>query len=230
MNLSRFFDSNRTCPICGNHLTLYAQIMDSSLYMESPEHDGGRPGRHFALVDKTASAQHLGKDEVQNNFISLIDDETVFENDPKFESWMTPQIYFYLLCNPAGFKFESYGNYHISLYNGCYYRSSATYNIKKNDNSHIILPKDDVNNEIIVKDEAFSFKKYENAVEKVYMVKLDHEKDKTILWYYAVKDEERKDGFKPNILEKELPILRDGLNMVDYNKIIERLDRWILIS
>jgi len=143
-------------------------------------------------------------------------------------------IYFFYLCNPKGIKQKGFADFSISLYKGCYYRSTPFYEFKQSEDKTWAL--DTVNpdfKEIVNKDESFAFNSIEDNLEKVYMMNLDHEKKETMLWYYSVTEEDKKvKGFRPKLFEKSVPLLsnRPKLGREDRARLIERFDGWIIMS
>jgi len=144
------------------------------------------------------------------------------------------QIYFFYLCNPKSIKQKGFADFSISLYKGCYYRSTPFYEFKQSPNK--IWSLDIVNpdyKKIVNKDESFAFNSLENNLEKVYMINLDYEKKETLLWHYSITDEDKKvKGFRPNLFEKTIPLLpsRPKLGREHRDRLIERFNSWIIMS
>jgi hypothetical protein len=87
---------------------------------------------------------------------------------------------------------------------------------------------------IDIRDEIFTFKYHRDEVsEKVYILNLDYENNKTLFRYYTFTMEENKDiGFEPEYFEKDLPLLsvRPNFKIEDRTKLIDRMNGWILMS
>ena len=142
-------------------------------------------------------------------------------------------IYFFYLCNPSGIHVKEWGDYEISLYKGCYYRDTPFYEFEKGDDKRWYLQPKDKSLTNIIGHESYSFKQVKNEYEKVYMVSLDYEKAITTLWYWGATLEERSHpDFKPNLFEKDMPLLKTRLKagIQDREKTIDRLNSWILMS
>ncbi len=137
------------------------------------------------------------------------------------------------MCNPSGIKTKSWGDYEIEAYNACYYRSSPFFELDRDKRGVFVKMLTDEHQDILTKDECFSLKANSKECEKVYIVNLDHIDKETTLWYYTVSSEQKETlGFKPNLFEKKLPLLKSLPKLTGENrdKFIERLDGWIIMS
>jgi hypothetical protein len=223
MTLNKFIQQKQTCPICAEPLQLYMQFVnsrcfrakeiDNSVYRFDPfvvgDVSNSNKNEHFFVSGETGDYQIIYKDNPP----------------PDLENHA---VFFFYLCNPAGFNKKSKG-YEINAYKGCYYRSTPYLEIKKDGKLEFTVEK-----EIDSKDEVFCLRDRLSNSERVFIFSLAHAANKTKLWYYSVTEEDRKQkGFKPKLFSKELPLVRSEIKVLTKEekvKMIERLDGWILMS
>jgi len=226
MRLKEFIDYNKSCPICGNELRLYMQWTYSYAFEGQILEDGSL---YFSPMVEIFKGKDAADEycllELDNNGIA----NYVFSNTELKSEAERHQIYFFFLCNPAGFRIKN-TDYDINLYKGCYYRSTPLFEIREKERFvNIFLD----SNNIINKDEAFSFKRKTKEIEKVYMLNFDYEDKNTTLWYFTITSEEKlmKD-FKPKLFHKKLPLLSMKLktSLEDREKLFDKLDSWIIMS
>jgi hypothetical protein len=231
MKLSEFLHFNSHCPICGETLSLYMQWVDSVCFKGVKFGDDTYKFYPFVGAKKDGDIKEDDHMLLQDKGT---DADCTFSSAKMLQESKRFDIYFFFLCNPSGFKVKSWGDYEISLYQGCYYRDTEFFEFEKNKQSKkwILTPKDK-NADLLMKHEAYSFKDIKNENERVYMVNLDYEKKQTTLWHYATTTEEReKEDFKPNLFSKEMPLLKTRIKagIDDRERLIDRLNSWILVS
>lgn len=231
MKIHEFLHFNRTCPVCEEPLSLYLQWMNSTCFKAKIiDHD----------TYKLEQCLCIQKDFNKDDYMILHDMEDAFSiqfNTSKIREMSKMRLmYFFFLCNHSGLKENSPTDCEISLYTGCYYRQSASFEYKKDPHNgkvwHLELV-EQKDKDLINRNESFSFNTRTAEVEKVYMIDLDHQDKKTTFWYYTVNEEERKiPYFKPKILEKEMPLLtvRPKLDLQDREKLLSRLNSWVILS
>lgn len=234
MRLKEFLDFNSNCPICGEPLHLYMQWTHSYIFKASrvePDSYMFEPSNDIFKNDGTDDDSYMML-SVADNVVS-----SAFSNSKLLAEAKKHHIYFYFICNPAGIKKESWGDYKINLYKGCYYRATPLMELQRDEDSEIkkwnlnLLEKD--NQDLIQKHESYSFKTRIKNNERVYMLDLDWEKKETSLWFYSVTEEEKKiKGFKPNIFEKKMPLLknRPKVDLENRQRLLDRFDGWIIMS
>lgn len=232
MNLCDFLHFNNGCPVCGNSLTLYAQVLNGTLWRAKYEQDGVYYFEQFKSADMEPGGE--------NDFFQLVDRGETFHIDygspevhQKSKTW---SIFFYFMCNSAAIEDSYHDNYNINPYMSCYFCSSQFLEFKKNsDNIWALLPLDELNTTLgPVRDEIFTFKVVQdNGNEKVYILNLNNEDKITYLVHYNMSPEEKADKkFEPKIFKKELPALsvRPNFDIGQREQLISRLDSWILMS
>jgi len=245
MSLSQFLNFNHTCPICDEPLHLYMQQVGSSCFEAKLIEPNLYEFNTFKVMKGySGTIETTNNAAVPQEKMLLLDKGNSFEM--KWENASAKaeakkfQIYFFFLCNPAGFVDKVWGDYEINLYKGCYYRSTPFMEYqKKYANNEDVWTLETTNKDqadIINKDEAYSFKQKPatpEGLERVYMVNLDYEKKATTLWHYSTTESERKkENFKAKLFEKEMPLLgtRIKAGPEDREKLLERLDGWIMLS
>jgi len=232
MRLNEFLHFNSHCPICGNPLNLYMQWMDSICFKAVRSSNDLYKFFLFTGVKKDG--------DIKDDDYMLLQDKGTdidisFSSSRMLQESKKFSIYFFLLCNPSGFRMKKWGDYEISIYRGCYYRDTPFFEFEKNPNERkkwILQPKDK-SLDIIMKHESYSFKKSNETHEKVYTITLDYEYKKTTFWYYKTTEEERqKEDFEPSALRKEMPLLKTRIKagIEDRDKLIDRMDSWVLVS
>lgn len=230
IDLAAFINYNSHCPICGEKLTLYAQVMNSACFVGkqvSPQHIKFVP---HLLTEKLGAGTHSL--DLVNGHWKINSECLAFTSNAKAR---VDYLYLFFLCNPAGFKLNSNNHdYEINLYKGCYNRSTPLLKFertRKNKHKKRLVYSDQTTSLHCRED--FSFKKFHDATEKVYMLSLQEQHKQTVLWYYSVTDEQKKSpGFKPSVFEKAMPPLnkRPDFSIENRDKLLERFDSWILMS
>jgi len=231
--LTDFLHFNRQCPLCGEPLGLYMQWIGSLCFRALPSNP--RTPNIYDFHPILGSDKDLSTDDCFENNMLLADHgdylATEFDSNKMRNEAKKYQMYFFFLCNPLGIKKKHAGKHEISLYKGCYYRSSPFMEFKKDDNDNWSLQFLNSESLLINKQESFAVKHYLNDTEKVYMLSLNHDKQETAFWYYSVTDSQKKEtNFKPKLFEKKMPLLKKRPNFENQEKLVERFDSWIIMS
>jgi len=228
-NLHQFLQFNQKCPICQNPLTLYMQWINSICFKAKQKKDN-----EFQFKPFKCKNDRVDDDDYLSLYNHSSNIETRFGTSKISMEAKRYQMYFFLLCNEGGFK-DAFEDYEINIHRGCYYRSTPILEFKKQARlKHWkleVIDKD--HTKLVNADEVFSFKKTSAELEKIYMLQLNYTSDKTIFMHYAITPNQRKDDkFEPNILAKELPLLNVRLNLEldNRDKLISRLDSWVIMS
>jgi hypothetical protein len=231
MNLCQFLDFNKDCPVCGEPLTLYAQVLDGPLWKSFKTKTGVY---HFE--------QYKGKNQDfgQDDFFWLINSVDEFDLDFSsakiYQNSKTWTFFFFFMCNEAGFEDSPSDDYALNPCTACYYRSSPFLEFKQNEDKNWRLTRshgtDTIEGE--VKDEIFSFPVPQpNGGEKMYVLNMDYENKSTILRYFSLTEDQKADkDFDPNIFKLKLPIpnVRPNFDRATRSALISRFDSWILMS
>jgi len=140
-------------------------------------------------------------------------------------------VYFYYLCNPRAINDLGY-DHQIDIYYGCYYRSTPLIQLGEDKSKpQQLLVKYIQDNGIINRDEYYVVKNKTGDLEKVYLIVLDNEEKKTVFHHYTVTDvEAAQENFEPKLLEREMPLLNTRINFEDKEKLINRLESWVIMS
>jgi hypothetical protein len=148
------------------------------------------------------------------------------------------QFFFFKACGTEAFE-DNKTDYDINTYDICYYRSSPFYEFMPSSfpyGPRLIRSFSEIREGLTNRDETFVFKTMnKEELEKVYILNLDHESEKTKLWYYTTTPEQREkqEAFEPKFFEKnDLPLLRSPLDLrlENRDKLVAKLDTWILMS
>jgi hypothetical protein len=228
MNISDFLRFNRRCPICDEPLGLYMQWIDSVCFRAKVVGDDT-----YQFDSYIGTNKGIKTDDLWESTITMFDrgDEVgvKFSTSALRIEGEKHQAYLFYLCNPAGFKKQSWGEFEISTYKGCYYRASPM--IQMRDFKYEVINPD--HKDIVNGKEAFCLKVKTKELEKVYTIEVNDEEKKTNFWYYSVSESEKaKTYFKPNLFSKEMPLLptRFKLDLRDRSNLIDRLDAWLIMS
>lgn len=237
MRLNEFLHFNNQCPVCGEPLHLYMQWIDSACFKARQAGEGV-----YQFNAAMGTNKDIATDDCWMDHMLLADRgdcfETQFSSSKLGNEAKKYQIYFFYLCNELGIQKKSWGDYEISLYKGCYYRSTPLMEFRRDDDQESKKWSLQVTNPehaaIINKDEAFCLHDKKSTVERVYMFNLDHVDGETTIYHYSVSDEEKNTkGFTPKLFQKELPLLKNRPKVrtpEDQAKFIERFDSWIIMS
>jgi len=242
-----FLNFNQHCPICKEPLTLYMQWTGSQIDYVKKLFVSSRLDNKVIMFEehavfKNKSNSGFGTDygdkkkklpeivmllkEEGNNYIASFNTLSTAKMAKEQDS-----VYFYYLCNPRAINDLGY-DHQIDIYYGCYYRSTPLIQLSEDKSKpQQLLVKYIQDNEIINKDEYYVVKNKIGDLEKVYLIVLDNEEKKTIFHHYAVTDAEAaQENFEPKLLEREMPLLNTRINFEDREKLINRLESWIIFS
>lgn len=229
-----FLHFNKHCPLCNEPLTLYMQWVDGPCWRAHKQEE------NMLRFDQYACRNvGLEKSGLENEYLDL----TVY-GDAHFWDYKLQfsvpglqqqakrfQTYFFYLCNPKAFKMTQNGkSYDLVPYRGCYHRSSTMLELAEKDGAWKYQPANKEKN-LWCREETFTFKKQLQEIEKVYILTMDGEEEKTKMWYYTISDEQKKNGGpKSKVFEKFLPPMNRRPNVRDKRAMMDRLDSWIIIS
>lgn len=226
MNLSEFLKFNHNCPICDEPLTLYMQCNDNTLW-KSTRKDNKYTFEPYKLINHPFTKEDVMEVIVDGDNVGF----TFTGSDLKRE-YKTWNLNFSVMCNKSGFNIKGNYSYDINPYYACYVRTTPWMEFKQTEEKvwelNVINPDHD---KLTNLDENFCFKVITNDLEKVYMLNLDYESDKTRLWHYVVTAAQRDDEhYEPKLFEKEMPLMGVRPKFENKDKFIDRMDSWILIS
>lgn len=241
MKLCEFLHFNHHCPICGEKLTLFMQWftrtnavcfkgvpIDQDLYRFMPYLGGEAEKGEVNFWEEGMLLKDYGE-----SFETQIINSRLMQEAKKY------QIYFFYLCNPKGFdtKNKAFGDYDISMYKGCYFRSTVEMEFRRDDDQESKNWSLQVTNpdsiDIVNKEESYAIKTRNDKVEKVYLINLDNEQKTTTLWHYSVTEEQRKiKDWEPKLFKTEMPLLpsRPDVSEENREKLVNRFDSWIIMS
>lgn len=239
MNLSKFLDFNKHCPVCGESLTLYLQVSEGPLWRAKTTKAGDI---YFKLIKGDATTV---EPESFVHLVNHLDNFDVYFSDKKvmnqFNDW---SFFFYYMCNEDAIEDKPYNTWVINPYVGCYVRSSPYVRFAVNEKDEWELTRSKDKNEddqdglfdlppSQTRDEICIFKVQSHDLEKIYALDFDYQTAHTILRYYATTAAERQIvDFEPKVFKKELPMLgaRPNFELARRPELISRLDSWILMS
>jgi hypothetical protein len=231
--LKEFLNFNTHCPSCKNPLTLFMRwsgdIIDNDYRLFRFHH---KPNENIAFreIKQDNKYPQNSKHSLGINGIIYPNTNSITFNTTSAEKIIQNQdsIYFFFICNPSSIEYLS-NDYEINVYDSCYFRSSFPVKFVKNDNrlcpTYIEPPGNHIANEHFT-----ILDKKENS-EKVYVLTVSHEDNKTYLMYYSVDNEQTSDeAFTPKVFTKELPLLKTSPDPSDKDKLLERMNSWIIMS
>lgn len=229
MSISKFLSFNKSCPVCSEPLTLFMQQHGSTLW---------RAKATGVVNTYTFTPFKFPKDKVDDFTLISDKDSAILTSSASIMAEAKKlTMHFFYLCNEGGIDItsESSYDYEINLYKGCYYRSSADMEFKKNDDKQWNMSEvREDGKDIVSQEESFSFKKnLEPDLERVYMLSIKTLEGCTDLWFYETSAEQRaQESYEPKLFEKKMPLLktRPKFDIKDRDKLLSRLDSWILIS
>lgn len=233
MNLSQFLHFNEHCPVCGDSLSLFAQVNNGPLWRAKCPTPGILHFDQFQIKTDSLGSDDFFWLEESPDGVSMD-----FSSSTVYQAAKTWSLFFFFLCNQDSIEDVTATSYGINPYVACYYRSTPFLELKKNeDGSDRWALKEIMGSAPIegnIRDEIFVMKSVQpNDDEKVYVLNLDHETKNTILRYYQITSTDRKNKyFDPNIFKKDLPPLsvRPNFDLENRSQLLSRLDNWILLS
>ena len=235
MNFQNFLNYNHSCPICGEPLTLYLQWIRMAPFRATSHQFDMIEFKPFELpqVDLGLGIKSPNPPKVDPKEYILLSDQAskicAKSHDLHEKLEKEASLYLFFLCNPAGFIRKPWGDHEISLYKGCYYRSTPLFKLEDG-NIELISPGLEL---IVNQNESFAFSSKKNDLEKVYLLNINRASSVTTLWYYVVTDEEKaKEHFRPNVFEKKIPLLKTQVKAGPEHReeLLARFDNWILMS
>ena len=232
MDLCEFLHVHHNCPVCGEPLTLYCQILDGPLWKAQRISTEVWGFEQFKNINKDFQNHDdwFWLTDTGNNF------DIEFSSSKIYQSSKTWTLFFFYMCNEDSVEEVPGEGYGINPYLACYVATTPFLEFKENQDKHWRLALSDPFDTIAgnVRDEIFTFKAMQpNGNEKVYILNIDNETKATILRYYVATPEEMKDkDFEPKVLKLDLPQLgtRPNFNLEDRQKLIDRFDGWIIMS
>ncbi len=234
MKLSDYLHTNEACPVCGEPLKLYMQVTDGPLWGSSlvsvdslifekrtrlPPEEGAISGDYFWIT--------ISGDDYNFNFSG----SNILQHS---KTW---NVFFFYLCNDKAIENKYGTDYEIDPYQACYFRSCPfmEFVLDSNDKKwklELASGADLIDGK--TRDEICIFKtQHDGGLEKVYILSLDYESKLTTLRFFKTTDKDRANrDFEPKIFKKELPLLnvRPNFDMSERDKLIDRLNSWIIMS
>jgi len=222
MSINDFINFNNTCPICNNKLTLYMQI-DSFACFKGKFVNGNYYFTQFYYKD-----DRIAEDD--KIIMSLHDSKFRIVSSKSIREILENNIFFlFYLCNDKGFVKEV-GDYHISLYQGCYHRSSPDLKLE---NNIVTLCNEKITEQNA--NESFNIVSmdHDENIEEVFGLSMNYAENLTDFYFYSSSREERdKDDFEPKIFEKHMPLLptRPSFSLEGKERLIQKMKSWIFMS
>lgn len=237
-----FLSFNKTCPICQNPLTLFMKWSSYDLSInklfQAHQMDSNKYQFQEYILDSSIENSTISNRIFKNTKISMILELINNECNFKFNSLIVEklakeqeELFFYYLCKPRGIKEENI----VNIYESCYYRATPFMKFVSNETSLLKIKQLDDQNANINGLECFAIKDQTTNPEmkKIYIVYLNYLDKKLSLFYYtAAPEQEASENYDPNTFVKEIPLPQNRLNL-DINardKLISRMDSWILMS
>jgi hypothetical protein len=242
MNLRDFLSFNQHCPVCQEPLTLYCQALGGDLWKSTVDRD--RSTYRFNVVGEPAfdGVKKQGTFCLTDNGTSF---GLQFDKDGNEDSLLSKDLFFYMMCNPAGLDLkQNFGSKEINPYKACYYRSSTFAKIRigsdGDKNIWSLEPREAILNkkngeptDLTNKMEVFSFVIKTYNTDKVYLLEINYTKNNmTLRTYSGTGDERFDDKFEPKIFTKEFPIPNQRLNFntTEREALVNKFDQWVLFS
>lgn len=226
MKLHEFLNFNHSCPICEEPLHIYMQTVSGPLWKNTSSDINEL---QFSIRSGTLPNYYYDKSVYNQNALITIssssNETNITLNNELLNNNNNNKFYFFFLCNPKGID---PANNTIKVYDGCYYRSSPYFQLNKGE----LIMSNDLQKDIINAHETYTLQSNKDDLDKIYILDLNWQKNKTTLWHYAVNTEQKKTrGFKPHIFEKEMDAIKSRPNLKEgTSKLLDRLDGWILMS
>ena len=136
MKIQEFINYNHICPICEEPLGMYMQWIDSLLFRAKQIEPNVFV---FKPILSTGSQDPFDKYKEDYFIMDLTSGKLQTDFTPEIRSLAKKyNMFLFFLCNPAGIKVKSWGDYEIEPYRGCYYRSSPFLEMKGHDRNYEI--------------------------------------------------------------------------------------------
>lgn len=204
--------NNGICPLCNNKLNVYLHFHDLALFKAK---------------------------EVNNDFIFTIndfvkypfdsEDKIIISKDFKIDLLiknainLNSEFNIFYICNESCIE-NKYGMITTYTDNVCYLAITSNYKIyHKNDNYSIHYFYDDMN--LPISSEIFSIENNKNNSNKKYILELNYTSNQTIIWYYV-----GSYSMTNNVFTKTFSLLPKRPDFTNKEKLLSRLDSWILMS
>lgn len=230
MKLNEFLHSNNDCPVCGKRVGLYLSVLQGPVWKANEKTGSFRSFNQIMCKNDQLS---------DNDIFAIIDDEVgcelKYSNHSMLKLAKDWKFFLFKLCNEQSIEEESNTSYSIDPYKACYYCTSPCMSLRVNENDlYEFNTTPEETTEGSFRDEIFIFKILEeNSDEKLYILNLDYENKNTILRFCNTTLDQRSDeSFEPKMFKKELPLMsvRPNFDLSERDKLISRLDSWILMS
>ncbi len=101
MRFNKFLDFNKSCPICGESLTLYLQLLDSMCFRGIPIL--GSSSRSYRFEQFKCINSEFNDEYIDMDFTET-GTEIIFSSDKLKNKVLENQMYLFFLCNDNGFK------------------------------------------------------------------------------------------------------------------------------
>lgn len=233
--LKEFLDFNTHCPSCKKPLTLFMRWSGGA---GDPIGDDYKLFQFYLNKKQNLAFQEIKQNNkffqntktMEINGILYPDTNSITFNTSSAEKIIQNQdyVYFFFLCNPDAIEHLSY-DYEIDAYKACYFRSSFPVKFSKNNN--LLSPSYLEVYPHLLCDESFTLIDKKEHQENIYVLTLSYEDDQTLLKHYSVTNEQAaQEDFEPVVFSKEFPLLKIRPDPSDKEKILKRLNGWIIMS
>lgn len=207
-----FNSINGICPLCNNKLSIYLHFYDLALFKAKEINDdfiftiNNFVKYPFDAEDKIIISKDFKIDLLIKNAINLNSEFNIF-----------------YICNESCIE-NKYGMITTYTDDVCYLAITSNYKIyHKNDNYSIHYFYDD--ERLPISSEIFSIENNKNNINKKYILELNYISSQTIIWHYI-----GSDPTTPNVLNKTFGLLPKRPDFTNKEKLLSRLDSWILMS
>jgi hypothetical protein len=233
----KFFEKKKRCPTCNKKLSLYLCIDNVSTFKNQVIKGQNEDFLYFKPLKDDKFNLHINvslEDFIEVKIIDDIKFSLSFSSEKLFRIIEASNLRFFYLCNEDAIKIsEGYinviNNYEISSYDVCYYKlaNSLLFKYNYSDDVYSLSLDSQFNNTVGL--EIYSIFKVDKDITKYYCLVYDFNDDKT-KFYFVTNDTNSIVEFTENQFVKELPTLCYYPDFKDKEKIINKLDSWILLS
>ena len=235
LDKTKFFEKKKRCPVCNKKLSLFLCIDYVGTFQSQSFKGQDENAFHFKpLKDEkfNLSTRVSTEDFIE---IKLIDDvkfSISISSESLFREIEKQHLRFFYLCNENSIKtnegfYNSINNYEFLTYDVCYFKVANDL-LFKNVNDAYLLSFDPPKNST-TGIEVLSISKNYEEISKHYCLVYDFNEDKT-KFYFITSDNNSIVEFNDNQFVKDIPILNYYPDFKDKEKIISKLDSWILLS